>query len=80
LQAVGVGDVGTDRDRLISGEVSSLLAGSGIDLSDGDLRAFAGEQDGGGTANPVTGARDEGHLAREPWYRSLLTSPNFETA
>jgi hypothetical protein len=78
LQAIGVGDVGTDRDRLVSGEVSGFLAGPGVDFSNGDLRTFAGEQDRGGTANPVTGARDEGHRAGESWHRSLLLNRKFE--
>jgi len=66
LQAVWVGHVGTDRDRFVSSEVSGFLAGPGVDLSNGHFRAFAGEQDCGGAADPVTGAGDEGYLACEP--------------
>jgi hypothetical protein len=58
--------------------VSGFLAGPGVDFSNGDLRTFAGEQDCGGTANPVTGARNEGHLACEPWHQSLLLNRKFE--
>ena len=36
--------------------VSGFLSGPGVDFSNGDLRTFAGEQDCGGTANPVTDA------------------------
>lgn len=63
---------------LVSRTVSGFLASSGVDFSNGDLRTFAGEQDCGGAANPVTGTRDEGHLACEPWYRSLLLNHKFE--
>jgi hypothetical protein len=61
--------------------VSGFLTGSGGDLSNGDFGAFAGEQNCGGTANPVTGAGDEGYLA----LRALASiSPSrlqkFETA
>lgn len=63
---------------LVSRKVSGFLSGPGVDFSNGDLRTFAGEQDCGGTANPVTGAGDEGHLACEPWYRSLLLNRKFE--
>jgi hypothetical protein len=38
-----VGDVGTDRDRLVAGEMNGFLAGPGIDLGNGDFGAFAGE-------------------------------------
>jgi hypothetical protein len=58
LQAVGVGHIGTDRDGFVPGEVSSFLARPDVDLSDGDFRAFAGEQDSGGAADPGTGAGD----------------------
>jgi hypothetical protein len=57
LQAVGVGHVGTDRDRFVSREVSGFLAGLSIDLSNGDSGALAGEQDCGGVADPVTRRR-----------------------
>ena len=80
MQAIGVGHVGIDRYRLVSREVSGFLAGPGVDLSNGDLRTFAGEQDCGGTANPVTGACNEGHLACEPWHQSLLLNRKFEIA
>jgi hypothetical protein len=72
LQAVGVGHVGADRDRLVAGEMSSFLAGPGIDLGNGDFGALTGEQDSGGTADPVTGAGDEGYLACKPWHRIFL--------
>jgi hypothetical protein len=38
--------------------VSSFLARPDVDLSDGGFRAFAGEQDSGGAADPGTGAGD----------------------
>jgi hypothetical protein len=68
LQAVGVGHVGTDRDRFVSSEVGGFLAGPSIDISNGDSGALANEQDCGGAADPVTGAGDEGYPAREPWH------------
>jgi len=37
-----------------------------------DFRTFAGEQDCGYAADPVTRAGDEGYLACKPWHRSLL--------
>jgi hypothetical protein len=43
LQAVGIGHVGTDRNRFVSSEVSGFLAGLGIDLTNRDFRALAGE-------------------------------------
>jgi hypothetical protein len=78
LQTVGVGYVGTDRDCLVAREVSGFFAGSCVDLGNGNLCTFAGEQDCGGTANPATGAGNEGHLACEPWHRSLLLDRKFE--
>jgi hypothetical protein len=80
LQAVGVGHVGTDRDCFVSSEVSGFLAGLIIDLSNGDSGALASEQDCGGAADPVTGARDEGYPAREPWHRSLLRDCKFKNS
>jgi hypothetical protein len=80
LQAVGVGHVGTDRNRFVSSEVSGFLAGLGIDLTNRDFRALAGEQDCGGATDPVTGACDEGYLACEPWHRFLLPDRKFENS
>jgi hypothetical protein len=65
LQAVGVGNVRTDPDRLVASQVSGFLAGLSIDLSNGDSGALASEQDCGGAPDPVTGADDEGYPARE---------------
>ena len=65
------GSVTSARIAIVSRKVSGFLAGLDIDLSNGDFRAFAGEQNCGGSANPVTGAGDEGYLACEPWHRSL---------
>jgi hypothetical protein len=72
LQAVGIGHVGADRDRLVAGEMRGFLAGRGIDLGDSHFGAFAREQDGGGAADPGAGAGDEGDLACEPCHRSFL--------
>ena len=80
LQAVGVGNVGADRDRFVSSEVSGFIAGPRIDLSNGDSGTLAGEQDCGGAADPVTGAGDEGYPAREPWHRSLLRDCKFKNS
>src|SRR6202047_789065 len=77
---VGVGRVGADRDRFVSRKVSGFLTGLGGDLSNGDFGAFAGEQNCGGTTNPVTGAGDEGYLACEPWHRSLLPDRKFRNS
>ena len=60
--------------------MSGFFARPGIDLGDGDLRTFAGEQDCGSAADAVTGASDEGHLASEPWHRSLLLDRKFENS
>jgi hypothetical protein len=65
LQAVGVGHIGTDRDRLICSEVSGFLASLGIDLGNSDFGAFAREQDGSGAAYPGASTGDEGYLACE---------------
>src|SRR5215469_4711256 len=58
--------------------MSGFFARPGIDLGDGDVRTFAGKQDCGGAADAATGASDEGHLACEPWHRSLLLDRKFE--
>src|SRR5271165_1900291 len=80
LQAVGVGHVGADRNRLVSSKVSGLLAGLAVDLGDCDLRTFAGEQNCGSAADAITGACDEGHPACKPWHRSLLLDRKVEIA
>jgi hypothetical protein len=54
------GNIGADRDRFVSSEVSGFLAGPSIDLSNGDSGALAGELDCGSATDPVTGAGDEG--------------------
>jgi hypothetical protein len=64
--AVGIGDIGRDRDRAIAGEMRALLARRRIDLGDRDAGALAGEQDRGGAADPGARAGDQRHLAFEP--------------
>ena len=45
LQAVGLGDVGADRDRAVAGEMRGFLARRGVDIGDRDLGALAREED-----------------------------------
>jgi hypothetical protein len=59
LQTLGIGDVGADGDRRVSGEMRRFFAGRSIDIGDGDAGAFAREQKRGGAADPGAAAGDE---------------------
>ena len=46
-----------------------------FEIGDGDLGAFAGEQDGGGAADTTVTAGDDGHLALQPARAGVARLP-----
>jgi hypothetical protein len=79
-ETVGIGDVGADGDRFVAGKMGSFLAGPGVDLGDGDLGAFAREEDGGGRADPAAATGDESSCLRAvpsilPFRSPILKRP-----
>src|SRR5207248_3197528 len=71
--AVGLGDIGLDRDRPVAGEMRTLLARHAVELGDRHPGALAGEQNSGGAPDPGASTGDQHDLAVKPPHAN---SPN----